>query len=257
MIANRKTNYRKHIFASVVTLMLFVSAAWAQTEPSTPPQKPSSNWGPTSVETFHLNYATQQSEANEVLTALRNILDPRIKITLLTTPNIIVLEAPPEQIAIARKLIGELDRPRKAYRLTYTVTDMDGTRRVGSQHFTMIATPGQRTQLKQVSKVPVVTGDYKRETNDRQEQVTYLDVGLMFDATVSEFGSGVNLRSKVEQSSVADEKSGIGPQDPIVRVSSIEGSSFLSLGKPLVLGSLDIPGSTRHLDIDVAVETIP
>jgi hypothetical protein len=31
----------------------------------------------------------------------------------------------------------------------------------------------------------------------------------------------------------------------------------LSLGKPLVLGSIDIPGSTRRLDIEVVMETVP
>jgi len=59
-----------------------------------------------------------------------------------------------------------------------------------------------------------------RESNERQEQMTYLDIGLTFDATMSEFGNGVSLSSKIEQSSVAEEKSGIGPQDPIVRSSS-------------------------------------
>jgi hypothetical protein len=28
------------------------------------------------------------------------------------------------------------------------------------------------------------------------------------------------------------------------------------LGKPLVLGSIDIPGSTRHLDVEVVMEQV-
>jgi hypothetical protein len=47
--------------------------------------------------------------------------------------------------------------------------------------------------------------------------MTYVDVGMNFDATLDEFANGVRLNSKVEQLSVADEKSGAGAQDPIIR----------------------------------------
>jgi hypothetical protein len=30
----------------------------------------------------------------------------------------------------------------------------------------------------------------------------------------------------------------------------------LALGKPLVLGSLDIPSSTRHMDVEVVMEQV-
>jgi hypothetical protein len=66
----------------------------------------------------------------------------------------------------------------------------------------------------------------------------------------------MRLRTKVEQSSIAEQPSGIGSQDPVIRQTLIEGSSILTLGKPLSLGSIDIPGSTRHLDVEVMAETI-
>lgn len=260
MIANcehrgrHKMNVASYIFSSILALTLSGSIAWAQ--PEQVPAKPSPASSPTSVQTFYLANTGAPQDANEVLTALRNILDPRIKMMLVSSRNAIVIDAPPEQLALARKLLNDLDQPRKTYRLTYALTDMDGTRRLGSEHFAMIVVTGQRTQLKQVSKVPVVTGSYKPDSNVPETQMTYLDIGMIFDATVDEFTNGVKLRSKVEQSSVAEERSGVGPQDPIVRSSSLEGSSFLTLGKPLILGSLDIPGTTRHLDIDVVIEPV-
>jgi hypothetical protein len=84
--------------------------------------------------------------------------------------------------------------------------------------------------------------------------VQYLDVGLSIEATPSGEADGVKLRSKVEQSSLADEKSSVGQQDPVVRQTLLDGTSTLALGKPLVLGSLDIPGSTRHQEIEVIAE---
>jgi type II secretory pathway component GspD/PulD (secretin) len=166
------------------------------------------------------------------------------------------MRATPEELALAQKVINDLDRPKKAYRLTYTITDIDGGKRIGVQHFSTIVTEGQRSLVKQVSKVPVVTGSYNNTSSQTESQVTYLDVGLIFDSMLASYGGGASLRSKVERSSVAEERSGVGPQDPVVRSTSVEGTSFLTAGKPVVLGSLDIPGSARHLDVDVMIEPI-
>ena len=103
--------------------------------------------------------------------------------------------------------------------------------------------------------MPIVTGSITEGTSTKS-QVTYLDIGLNFDATLDEFVNGVRLRTKVEQLSVAEEKSGVGAQDPIIRQTTLEGASFLTLGKPLMLGSLDIPDSTRHLDLGVVMEQV-
>ena len=117
---------------------------------------------------------------------------------------------------------------------------------------------GQRTTLKQGSKVPVATGSYSATGSNTgaQTQFTYIDVGMNFDVTLDELANGARLRSKVEQLSIAEQTSGLGLQDPIIRQSTLEGTSFLTLGKPLVLGSIDIPGSTRHLDVEVVMEQV-
>ena len=83
-------------------------------------------------------------------------------------------------------------------------------------------------------------------------QVQYLDVGLNIEASLD----GDRLRSKVEQTGVAEEKSGIGSQDPIVRQTTIEATSDMAPGKTLVLGSLDIPGTTRHQEIEATAELV-
>jgi hypothetical protein len=37
----------------------------------------------------------------------------------------------------------------------------------------------------------------------------------------------------------------------------LKGESLLAPGKPLMLGSVDIPGSTSHLDVEVVMEPLP
>jgi type II secretory pathway component GspD/PulD (secretin) len=235
----------------VLAVGLSGSSAWAQTSPSTAVKQSSEP-----VRTFYLHNIGQQADANEVVTALRNSLDPTVKITDVPSQNAIVIRGTPDQIEMAQKLLNELDLPKKNYRLTYTINEMDSGKRVGSQHFTVALIPGQRTTLKQGSKVPVVTGTYNPGSSSAQSQMTYLDVGMNFSASVEEFTDGVRLSTKVEQSSIAEEKSGVGEQDPIVRQTVLEGSSILAPGKPLTLGSLDIPGSTRRLEVEVVLEAV-
>lgn len=144
----------------------------------------------------------------------------------------------------------------KTYRLTYTFTELDGGKRVGTQHFSVIVTSGSQTTLKQGSKIPVVTGTYNAGVAGTQTQMTYLDVGQNIDAFLEESVDGMKLRSKIEQSSIAEEKSSVGAQDPIVRQTVLVGTLILTPGKPVVLGSLDIAGTTRHLDVEVVMEGV-
>jgi len=209
-------------------------------------------------QTFYLTNVSAQNDANEIAVAVRNLLPPDVKLYLIPSQNAIAVRGTPDQLALVQKIISDLDRPKKTYRLTYTTTETDGSKRVGVQHFAMIVVEGQRTVLKEGSKVPIATGSQSATGSGggAQTQFTYIDVGMNFDATLEELANGARLRSKVEQLSIAEQTSGVGLQDPIIRQSSLEGTSFLTLGKPLVLGSIDIPGSTRHLNIEVVMERV-
>jgi type II secretory pathway component GspD/PulD (secretin) len=252
------------IAGMILALVLIGQSAWAQTAPAasaekantTSKQESTSATNSNPVQTFYLTNVYQANDATELTNALRNMLDAHDKIYLVPSQNAIFVQGSPEQLVLARKLLNDLDRPKKTYRLTYKITEMDDGKRVGVQHFAMVVVTGQRTFLKQGSRVPIATGSYTAGSSNAQTQFTYIDVGLNFDATLDEFANGVRLRSKVEQSSIAEEKSGVGAQDPIVRQTTMEGTSFLTPGKPLVLGSLDVPGSTRHLDVEVVMEQV-
>jgi type II secretory pathway component GspD/PulD (secretin) len=237
-------------FLGVTMVLASGTMAWAQAEAPvskivTEPEE----------KTFYLANTNQQNESNEIVIAVRNMVDPSAKIYLVPSQNAIVMRSTPENLALAQKLISDLDRPKKVYRLTYAITEIDGGKRVGTQHIAMVVAGGQRTVMKQGSKVPIVTGS-TTEGNSTQSQVTYLDVGLNFDATLDESVNGVRLKTKVEQMSLAEERSGVGLQDPVIRQTTVEGTSILTEGKPLILGSIDIPGTTRHLDIDVVMEVV-
>jgi general secretion pathway protein D len=64
------------------------------------------------VQTFYLTNASQQADANEIQTALRNLLDPSIKINLVPSQNAIVMRATPDQLLLAQKILNDLDRAK-------------------------------------------------------------------------------------------------------------------------------------------------
>ncbi|MBS1798918.1 MAG: type II and III secretion system protein [Acidobacteria bacterium] len=64
------------------------------------------------VQTFYLTNASGQADANEVLTAIRNVLDPSTKITLVPSQNAIIVRATPDQLLLAQKIIADVDRAR-------------------------------------------------------------------------------------------------------------------------------------------------
>jgi type II secretory pathway component GspD/PulD (secretin) len=212
-----------------------------------------------SYRTVYLANITQQNDANEIQTALRNMI-PKAKIYYLPSQGALSIRAGDEDMQLAQKIVADLDRTRKTYRLTYKITQTDDGKRVGEQHFALLVVSGGKTWLKQGSRLPVVTG-YVGGSGDagsskQDSQVTYVDVGLNIEASLDGYPDGVRLHSKVEQSSLADEKSGIGSQDPVIRQSTLDATSTLEPGKPLVLGSLDMPGTARHMDVEVVSELV-
>ena len=206
------------------------------------------------LRTFILQTGSSANDANDVLTAIRVMVDPEVRVFLSPSANAISVRATPTQLQLIEKLLSEINQPRKQYRLTYTLTELDAGKRIGVQSFAVIVAAGGRTSLKDGSKIPIVTGTLSKDSKDPETQFNYLDIGLNIDASLDDFANGARLRTKVEQSSAAEEKTISGINEPLIRQSVLEGTSFLTPGKPVSLGSFDIPGSTRHLDVSVVME---
>lgn len=250
----------KMLTAFTLALVFAAPAAFAQTPAAdTKPAdaKPAETRPDTGIDqTFFLTNVTQQNDLNDLQTDIRNMVAGRTHVYAVPSQNAISIHGSPEDIERARKLIAELDRPRKIYRLTYTITEIDNGKRTGTQTFGILAANGEKTTFKQGSKVPIATGSYDSDNSKSNTQFQYLDVGLNIEFTVEGNVDGLFLRSKVAQTSLAEEKSSFGAQDPVLRQIVLEGSSALTLGKPLILGSIDIPGTTRKQDIAVVSELV-
>ena len=210
----------------------------------------------TETRIIYLKNVTNSTEANDLATGVRNMFSPSLRIYLITSLNAISVSTYPAEIERVEAYLHQLDQPHKAYRLTYTIAVVEDSKTVGVQHFSLVALEGQRTTLKEGDKIPVATGSFSTDNNASQTQFTYLDVGMNFDATPTSVAGGVSLKTKVEQSSIGATNTIAGVAEPVVRQSVLESVSIVTLGKPLMLGSIDIPNTTRHLDVDVMVEPL-
>ena len=65
-----------------------------------------------SVQTFYLSNSSQPNDGNEILTGLRLLLDPSVKLYLVPSQNAIVMRATTDQLLLAEKLINDFDRAR-------------------------------------------------------------------------------------------------------------------------------------------------
>ncbi len=222
------------------------TAVRASAQEQTKEQRP-----PEAYQTFYLSNSTGPHDANDIQTDLRNLL-PRARIYYVETANAISVRGSAEDIAEAQKIVADIDRPRKTYRLTYTISDGDGDH--GGKHLVVVVSQGSRTMVKDGSRVPIVTGSYGHGT-DTNTQTQYQDVGLNLDASLEGSGDGLRLKTKVERTSVAQEKSNVGIQDPLLDQSVLECESGIVMGKPIVLGSMAL-GEGKRMEVSVVAELV-
>jgi len=250
----RKKNAVRMLVGLALAVTLLAPCAGAQT-PSADSRPVELKSGQETYQTLYLTNMTQSNEAIDLQTDLRNML-PKAKLFYVSAQSAISIHGSPDDILLAQKIVADLDRPRKIYRLTYTITDSDGGKRIGAQHLVLLAALGEKLDLKQGSKVPIVTGTTEAGGSSQNSQVTYVDIGLKIEAYLEGETEGLRLRTKVEQSILAEEKSAGSVQDPVIRQDVLEETAILVPGKPLVLGSLDLPGSTRKQEIEVVSELV-
>jgi type II secretory pathway component GspD/PulD (secretin) len=238
-----------------LTMVMMACARSADAQAGSTDSRPAEvTTGAEVYQTFYLTSLTQPNDANDVVTDLRNIL-PRARLYYVASQSAISIRATPEDIVLAKRILADMDLTRKIYRLTYSIAETEGGKQVGVQRVALILTSGGKSVLKQGTRVPVATGivDAGGPPNS---QVQYVDVGLNIEASLEGNAAGLRLRTRVEQSSVAEEKSGLGTQDPLIRQTSLDDVSSLTQGKPIVLGSFDTPGGTRHREIEVVSELV-
>lgn len=237
----------------VFAVLMLALMVFAETTSAQAVNHPESQQGPKEYKTFYLTNAVQPRDFNEIQTVLRNLLS-RARIYGVPSQNELLIYGTPDDLAMAQKVISDSDRAPKTYRLTYTITDIGNGANQAARHVSLVVADGGKTTIKQGNRVPIATGRPNSENGAVQMQ--YLDVGLSIQASVDGTPDHLKLHTRVEQSSVAEAKTIAGTQDPVIRQTTLDGFSNLEQGKSIVLGALDIPGSSGREEISVRSEVL-
>ena len=64
------------------------------------------------VQTFYLSNVSQPSDTTEILTTVRNLLPPDIKVYAVASQNAIIVRATLDQLTLVQKLLNDLDRTK-------------------------------------------------------------------------------------------------------------------------------------------------
>jgi hypothetical protein len=116
----------------LLLLAPFATHAYAQSQATKLADLTSANEKPASLtyKTFYLSNLIQPQDANDIQTDLRNML-PSAKLYYVPSQSAISIRGSAEDIALAQKILADLDRTRKVYRLTYTITETDAGQPAG------------------------------------------------------------------------------------------------------------------------------
>ena len=141
------------------------------------------------------------------------------------------------------------------YRLTYTLTELDGSRQVASHRYAIVLDAGRDhgpTSLQLGTKVPVETGEV--QGGSASQTISYIHVGMGIQASLLRAANGLELSTRIDQSAVDSEQT--LAKSPIIRAASFDSNVLLNEEKPLTLGTVDMPGTTRVLQIQVVLTKV-
>ena len=202
------------------------------------------------VQTFYLTNAAQQQDANEVLTALRNVLDPSVKINLVASQNAIILRATPDQLLLAQKLINDLDRARSEVVVDVAILEVnrDKTRTLG------VTLPGSITVTPQASPNSTTTSSSSSSTTTGTTSTTPSNFTINTLANLNATNFAVTIGSATLTALLNDSDTRV-LQNPRVRATDGQRAA-LKIGQriPVATGSYNAGVATGVASIGVQTQ---
>ncbi len=141
----------------------------------------------------------------------------------------------------------KVQKPVMAYRLEFSVRELDSGKRVNSRSYMMMAEDGSFARIRVGNKVPYQTAE---------KQYQYNNIGMNIDCRPHEQQEGVALDVTVDISSVAPPSETAPSYNPVFRSSRSEVQSVVAFGKPTLITSLDDVESNRRYEIEVTATKV-
>jgi general secretion pathway protein D len=203
------------------------------------------------VQTFYLTNASQQNDANEVVVAIRNLLDPSIKIYLVPSQNAIVMRATPDQLLLAQKLLNDLDRARPEVVVDIAILEVNRN----TEHNLGITLPTSITLTPQANpNTTTTTGSTSTGTGTGTTPTTPNNFTLNSLAHLNANNFGVGLSGGTLNALLSDADTRI-LQNPSIRATDGQAAT-LKIGQriPIATGSYNAGVSTGVASIGVQTQ---
>jgi len=139
---------------------------------------------------------------------------------------------------------AETSEPAVAYRLDYSVNELDDGKKINTRQYSMNLNAGDANSIKIGARVPVEA---------KSGEFQYLDIGTDIWSRLKERANTLTLEVRAEVSSIGAPDQQSQASRPIVRRVQINASTVVLAGKPMTLGVVDDPSSKRQFQLEVTV----
>ncbi len=142
----------------------------------------------------------------------------------------------------------EKDAPKtEAYRLDFSVNELEDGKKINTRHYSMDLTKNQPQDIKIGTRVPV-------ENVNREGETQYMDVGTNISGRLQVHNDQLELFVNAEVTDFAIPEQATGhASHPVIRQLKIGGSTLVVLGTPMIIGSADDPNSRRQFQVEVTM----
>jgi len=138
------------------------------------------------------------------------------------------------------------EKPVDAYRLDFSVNELEDGKKVNTRQYSMNLNLEDANEVKIGTRVPVEV---------KQGEMQYVDVGTSIWSRLKERQGRLLLEARAEISTFAnpDQAARGSTSMPLLRQLRINASTVVLSGKPMVLGSVDDPGTRRQFQLEVTI----
>jgi len=135
--------------------------------------------------------------------------------------------------------------PIVAYRLDFSINELEDGRKINTRHYSMNLTGGGPQVLKIGTRVPI---------QSEQGKFDYIDIGTNIWAHLKDWDKPLGLEVNADISTFPASNEGRGSgMPPLIRQLHIGATTIVIPDKPMIIGSVDDPDSKRSFQLEVLV----
>lgn len=143
--------------------------------------------------------------------------------------------------------------PPHSYRLDYTLTELEGGKKIDSRQYSVSVGGGSRNERPWPGQVQIGTRVPVSTNTDGSTQ--YVDVGTRIHSYISMRDGAQVLNTNCDVSSMAPDQAKESGR-PILRTLTIANETPVVLGKAVMVGTADDPNSARQFQLEITVTEI-